>query len=78
MFGFSVMQPTFCFCNVEILTVPKLALYTTLDIRLLIRDLNPTLNENVSSEKLYLYKFACFYMQMFSSIVFQLLISYLS
>ena len=55
MFSFSVMQSTFCFPNVKILAKGRSDTHCKIKETLLIRELKPTLNDKVSSEKLYLY-----------------------
>ena len=46
MFCFSIMESSFCFANVEFITVKE---------TLFIQELKPSLNVNISSEKLLLF-----------------------
>ena len=67
MFSFSVMQPSLCFSSLcffkcpikwdhfEILAKGRSDTHCKIKETLLIQELKPTLNDNVSSEKLYLY-----------------------
>ena len=64
MFRFPVMQSTFCFPNIAIITIPVTSLknyfrpkgrsdiHCKINVTLYIRDLKPALNENIGSEKL--------------------------